>query len=103
MLSHTVRKPCAMTTVELNPIKRSANKADLGVFDLIRSVLQVPVSISVVLCHDTIAYAACQWTCLMTSWRGNNRFKCSVFYFQILFISAKMEIKFNSNYHFHKQ
>lgn len=65
--------------------------------------LQVPVSISVVLCRDTIAYAGCQWTCLMTFWIGNNRFMCSVFYFQILFIAAKMEIKFNSNYHFHKQ
>ena len=38
MLSHTVRKPCAAATVELNPIKRSANKADFGVFDPIRSV-----------------------------------------------------------------
>lgn len=38
MLSHTVRKPFAVATVELNPIKRSANKAGLGVFDLIRAV-----------------------------------------------------------------
>lgn len=65
--------------------------------------LQVPVSVSVVPYCDTTAYAACQWTGLMTSWRGNNRFMCSVFYFQILFLAAKMEIKFNSNYHFHKQ
>lgn len=38
MLSHTVRKPCAAATVELNLIKRSANKAGLGVFDPIRAV-----------------------------------------------------------------
>ena len=38
MLSHTVRKPCATATVKLNPIKRSANKAGLGVCDLVGAV-----------------------------------------------------------------
>ncbi|MXQ82751.1 hypothetical protein E5288_WYG022658 [Bos mutus] len=42
MLSHTVRKPCAAATVELNPIKRSANKADFGVFDPISLPVDKP-------------------------------------------------------------
>lgn len=66
--------------------------------------LQVPVSVSVVLCCDTIAYAACQWTCLMTSWRGNNRYSCVQFsIFKYFFSAAKRELEFNSNYQFHKQ
>lgn len=103
MLSHTVRKLCAVATVKLNLIKRSANKAGLGVFDLISAVPASTCQQRCVLCHDTAAGAACQWGGLLTPWKGNNRLMCSVFYFQILFSAAKMELKFNSNYQFHKQ
>lgn len=102
-LSHTVREPHAMATVELNPIKRSANKAGLGVFDLVRAA---PASTCQHFsCPALWHHGLCglRGTCLVTSWRGNDRSACFVFYFQILCTAAVTGLKFNSNYQFHKQ